>query len=104
MRYEVTDVYFPPAVRDRIYARGIDEDTVLRALMADADMGDSEPLVIEEWVEADGRPDLFVLAQDPISGTYLELAFALEAGGVARCYHAMRMRAHDRSRFRRGRG
>lgn len=103
MRYEVTDIYFPPAVRDRIYSRGIDEDMVLRALVADADMSDPEPLVIEEWVESDGRPDLFVLAQDPVSGTYLELAFVLEAKGIARCYHAMRMRHQDRRRFRRGR-
>jgi hypothetical protein len=103
MKYEVTDVYFAPPVRDRIYSRGIDEDMVLRALVADADMGDYEPLVVGEWVESGGTPDLFVLAHDPVSGMYLELAFVLEPKGVARCYHAMRMRDQDRGRYRRGR-
>jgi len=99
MMPKVTDVYFPAGVRDRIIGRDIDEDMVLRALTADADAGDAEPMISGEWLDA-GRPDVWVLAQDPISGRYLQIGFVLEKGNVARCYHAMTMRECDRRRFR----
>jgi hypothetical protein len=102
MRFDIEDVYFPPAVRDKIYARGIDEDMVLRALAAGANAHDGELRITGEWVDT-GHPDVWALAQDPASGRYLEIGFVLEQGNVARCYHAMNMRERDRRRFR-GRG
>ena len=100
MRLDIVDVYFPDAVRDKVYAREIDEGMVQGALTADPDMGDDAPLLVEGWEEDDGAPDLLVLARDPSSGVYLELGVVLEVDGLARCYHAMRMRDRDRRRFR----
>ena len=101
IQYEVIDVYFPDGVRDKIRARGIDEDMVLRALAAGDEAWESPPLVIEEWTTSDGDPDIWALARDPISGMYLEIGFVVELDGVARCYHAMRMSDTDRRRYRR---
>ena len=99
MRLRVTYVYFPQDRRDRIEARQIDEEMVYRALTADEDLGDAPPMLIEEWTDRRGR-DMFVLAQDPESGRYLEIGFVLQGDGGARCYHAMTMDDSDRQRFR----
>ncbi len=103
MRYGIADVYFPVSVADKIQSRGIDEDMVLRALMADVDLGDLEPLMADERETREGHPDCRFLARDPLSGRYLELGVVVEPGGVVRCYHAMDMRASERKRFRKGR-
>jgi hypothetical protein len=103
MRYRIIDVYFPGTVADKIHSRGIDEDMVLRALMADADLGDLEPLVADERETREGHPDCRFLARDPVSGRYLELGMVIEPGGLVRCYHAMDMRAAERKRFTKGR-
>jgi hypothetical protein len=99
MRFEVLDVYFPEGVRDKIHARGIDEEMVLRALTAATAAGEAEPVITGEWQDV-GRPDVWVLAQDPVSGAYLELGFVLDDDATARCYHAMTMRDTHRRRFR----
>jgi len=104
IRREVIDVYFPDAVCDKIRGRGIDEDMVLRALVAGHQDWELPPLVTGEWATGEGAPDIWALAQDPISGTYLEIGFVVEPDGVARCYHAMRMDEVDRRRYRRARG
>ena len=97
---EIVDVYFPPGVLDKVHARGTDEEMVFRALTASRDRGERGPLVVGQWTEDDGSPDLLVLAQDPVTGAYLEVGCVIEADGSARCYHAMGMRERDRQRFR----
>lgn len=104
IEYEVIDVYFPDGVRDKIRARGIDEDMVLRALVAGDKDWESPPLVTGEWSTSDGDPDIWALARDAISGMYIEIGFVLEPDGTARCYHVLRMSEADRRRYRRARG
>jgi hypothetical protein len=103
MEFRIRDVYFPDAVGDKVDARGIDEGMVLRALAAGTCGDDPAPLIAERWADHQGRPDLRVLARDPVTGVYLELGIVLEAKGIARCYHAMAMRNRERKRFEKAR-
>jgi len=103
MRFRIEDVFFPPGVRDRIYARGIDEDMVFRALGADPALGDVTPEFTPVGLDRDGRPRYEGLARDPHSGMYLEIGFVLHPDGRARCFHAMQMRTWLRRHFVKGR-
>jgi hypothetical protein len=100
MTHKIADVRLLDSVIEKADANGIDEDMVWRALTASSSRGDPPPLFVRSRKRAHaGEPTFEVLAQDPATGTYLEMGIAIEPNGTARCFHVRPMRARLRGRY-----